>query len=38
MMQYVMITIQALLAEVAGVAILAGILYVYWNTMTKKEN
>lgn len=32
-------TLLVLLAELAGVAIVAGVLYVYWNVLTgKKKN
>lgn len=37
MMTLIVAGLQALLAEVAGVAVLAGILYVYWNVMTKTK-
>ena len=37
MMTLVVAGIQALLVELAGVAALAGILYVYWNVMTKTK-
>lgn len=36
MMNYVMITLQVLLVELAGVAAMAGILYVYWNVLTNR--
>lgn len=36
-MSMVMTTIWALLAELAGVAVVAGVLYVYWNLMTKRK-
>jgi len=36
MMRYVMITLQVLLAEMTGVSVIAGILYVYWNALTGK--
>mgnify|MGYP003397468408 FL=1 len=37
MMLYIQQFLQTLLAEVLGVACVAGVLYVYWNAMTKKE-
>lgn len=37
MMTLVVAGIQALLAEVAGVSVMALILYVYWNAMTKTK-
>ena len=37
MMTLVVAGLQALLAELAGVAVMAGILYVYWNAMTKNK-
>lgn len=30
-------TIQVLITELAGVGICAGVLYVYWNLMTKNR-
>lgn len=35
-MNYILTTIQVLFAELAGVAVLTGILYVYWKSMTNK--
>lgn len=37
MMTLVSAGLQALLVEVAGVALMTGILYVYWNVMTKTK-
>lgn len=37
MMLYIQLFAQTLLAEVIGVACVAGVLYLYWNTMTKKK-
>ena len=37
MMALVVTGIKVLLAELAGVAVMTGILYVYWNTMTKAK-
>lgn len=37
MMTLIVAGLQALLAEIVGVLIIAGILYIYWNTMTKKK-
>lgn len=37
MMTLVVAGIQALLVELAGVAALTGILYIYWNVMTKTK-
>ena len=37
MMLYIQQFLYSLLAEVLGVACVAGVLYVYWNAMTKKE-
>lgn len=33
MINYVMITLQVLLAELVGVAIFTGVLYIYWNAL-----
>lgn len=35
MMTLVATGLKVLLAELAGVALMTGILYVYWNTLTK---
>lgn len=35
MMSFIIACIQTLLVELAGVAVLTGALYVYWNMMTK---
>lgn len=37
MMTIIIACIQTLLVELAGVAALTGILYVYWNVMTKAK-
>lgn len=37
MMTLVVAGLQSLLVELAGVAVLAGVLYVYWNVMTKTK-
>ena len=37
MMTMIIACIQTLLVELAGVAAFAGILYVYWNVMTKAK-
>lgn len=37
MMTLVVAGLQVLLVELAGVAALTGILYVYWNVMTKNR-
>lgn len=37
MMALVVTGIKVLLAELAGVAVMTGILYVYWNIMTKAK-
>ena len=37
MMTLVIAGLQALIAEVVFVAALAGVLYVYWNAMTKTK-
>ena len=34
-MTLVVTGLKVLLAELAGVALMTGILYVYWNTLTK---
>jgi len=36
-MNLVMTTFQVLLAEVAGVMVFTGVLYIYWNLMTKNN-
>lgn len=36
MMFYVQQVLQTLLAELFGVACVAGVLYVYWKAMTRK--
>ena len=36
-MNYIVITLLVLLAELAGVAATTGVLYVYWNTMKKRH-
>jgi len=36
MMSYVMTTLRVLLVELAGVGVFTGILYVYWNALTRK--
>ena len=36
-MALVVAGLQTLLVEVAGVAVMAGVLYVYWNKMTKTK-
>lgn len=37
MMSYIQLFAQTLLIEISGVALVAGVLYVYWNAMTKKK-
>lgn len=37
MMTLVIAGLQALVAELAGVAVFTGILYVYWSAMTKNK-
>ena len=37
MMTLVIAGFKALLAEMAGVAVLTGVLYIYWNAMTKTK-
>lgn len=37
MMFYIQQFLQTLLVELFGVACTAGVLYVYWNAMTKKK-
>lgn len=37
MMTLVAAGMQVLLLELAGVAALTGVLYIYWNVMTKKK-
>jgi len=37
MMYYVGATLGVLLVELTGVAVMTGILYVYWNAMTKNN-
>ena len=34
-MSMVIATFQALLVELLGVGLIAGVLYIYWNLMTK---
>lgn len=36
-MTYIVTGLQVLFAELAGVAIITGILYLYWNVMTKEK-
>lgn len=36
-MNYVLIAFQVLFAEVLGVGVIAGILYLYWEILTKKR-
>lgn len=36
-MSYVLTTVLVLVAELAGVAILTGLLALYWNAMTKNK-
>lgn len=38
MILFVQQTLLVLFAELAGVAVTAGVLYVYWNSMTKKRH
>lgn len=38
MIMFVQQMLQVLLAEIAGVAVTAGVIYVYWNSMTKKRH
>jgi len=38
MMLYISIALKALFVELAGVAVMTGVLYVYWNAMTKPKN
>jgi len=37
MMYYVGVTLETLLVELAGVAAMTGIVYVYWNALTNKK-
>lgn len=37
MLHYIMIALKVLFVELAGVTAFTGILYVYWNILTKKE-
>lgn len=37
MMIFVTAVIQTLLIELAGVAVFTGILYMYWNAMTRNK-
>jgi len=36
-MYYIGVTLEVLLVELAGVAAIAGIMYGYWNVMTKNK-
>lgn len=35
-MNYIGIALQVLLAELVGVGVLTGILYIYWEVLTKR--
>lgn len=37
MVDFIVKTLGVLLAELAGVGVTAGILYMYWNAMTRKK-
>lgn len=37
MVDFIMKTLGVLLAELAGVGVTTGILYVYWKVMTRKK-
>lgn len=37
MMLYIQLFLQTLLAELFGVACVAGVLYLYWNALGKKK-
>lgn len=36
MLYYIAVALKVLLAELAGVAVMTGILYVYWNVLKNK--
>lgn len=36
MMYYIGVTLKVLLAEMAGVAAMTGVLYVYWNALKNR--
>jgi len=38
MMSYVMTTLRVLLAELAGVGVVTGVLYIYWNALAGKKD
>ena len=38
MINYVIVAFETLFIELMGVAATAGVLYLYWNILTKKSN
>ena len=36
-MSFILTTVKVLMAELAGIGVLTGILYLYWNVMIKRK-